>query len=133
MKMIQLIQRRYMSVLAASAAIAMLFLATHSAKADSIPLNGGTLTYTMTTYNGGQCGAGGQTYTVYYFTVDSYTSSTNVVTTWDSSGGNYLVINGGGSCPGLTPGPDPASTQFDGSGFYIIFYPEDGYGSAAYN
>ncbi len=94
-------------------------MAAHTAQANSISLNGGTLTYTVQKSGPQQCGAGGQQLTVYAYTVDSYTDANNNTTNWDSSGGAYFLITGGGNCPGFTQGPNPASTKFNGSSFYM--------------
>jgi hypothetical protein len=137
MKMMRMIVRQYKSALAASAAIAFLLMATHTAQADQITVgSGGTLTYSVTDGGGTQqCSAGGNILYYYSFTLESYenqagTQNTNLNDSW---GGDWLYTEPAGGCAYNSPpmGAGPASTRIDlTGGAYILFYPGDGGASA---
>jgi hypothetical protein len=136
MEMMKMILRRYKFALAASAAIAMLFLATHTAQAEQISdSQGGTLTYSVTDGGGTQqCGAGGEVLYYYAFTLESYTPmGGSQVSLGDDSGGDWLYTIPAGGCSENEPpmGASPTYTLYTLPGGAVLkFYPGDGYASS---
>ena len=103
----------------AFAFIAVMSSAAFPAYAASLSLGGGTLTYSESTSKQ-TCSTPGGSETIYTYTVSTFTSASGAVTTFNTSGGYYLLAQG---CFGVTSEAYPTYVTLTGSNFTIKFYP----------
>lgn len=104
-------------------------VAPQEARANSLSMGGGTLSWSIYTSTSG-CNYS-TTYTLYQFYNFSFTSSAGVVS--PLSGSAYYYQWYGGCASGTPQGASPSSIVMYGPTFYITFYPgSSGSGSATY-